>query len=663
MTSHGRIRHRRSSIWLALLVGLFAFVYRFNALGGSLGGFDNDHFGQLVRVVHVADGELPLRDFADAELRALWPPLTYETSAAGQLLFGRSLRSEALVTIGLLALGAASMFWVAADVAGIVWPAALVALLGVALSPNLYNYPKIVTYAFAVIAMVAYARRPSVARLLLLAVIVVIGTLFRHDHGVFLGLSSIVVIVLSERRTWFRQLAVFTAAVLIGLLPGFVFVQRQVGLVEYLRSCLEVSRQEANRTRTEPVVPSIDLNQPLLERAELPRTAPRIGVVWGENVTPATQEARERVHGLTRRTQGSERHWAYDATDSSPERLAALVRDPLVAGTDGIDRVRFTILRPTEEPRWVRWQRRVPILRWRLAPGVLREANAVPWLYVMAWAIVLGPMVIALVPFWRRAMVSPHMPAAALAGIVTLGLLLLVVFLRNPIPPRLPDVSVPIAVLGAWLLASLPRAAERRTRVVRLAVKAVLAGAVSITIVAVWSSANVAHELSATGFTSGPRDVAKRWGSVWRDLGQLPATIIAEDEEFARALAYLRRCTSERDRLFIGENLPQVYYFADRRFAAGHVALFSNFYSSQSDQRQAIERWQRQSVPIALIQPGERFSDEFGSDYPVLAAYLQLNYRRAGELEVDHGGTRLDVWARAGRASTVDRDTGLPCFR
>ena len=54
----------------ALLIAALAFLYRFNALGGALGGFDNDEFATLTRVDLVLAGQQPLRDFADGELRA-----------------------------------------------------------------------------------------------------------------------------------------------------------------------------------------------------------------------------------------------------------------------------------------------------------------------------------------------------------------------------------------------------------------------------------------------------------------------------------------------------------------------------------------------------------------------------------------------------------------
>ena len=71
---------------LALALGVFAFsfLYRFNAMGGALGGFDTDHFQFHLGAKAVSHGERTLRDFADAGLQGAWPALTYELPALAQ---------------------------------------------------------------------------------------------------------------------------------------------------------------------------------------------------------------------------------------------------------------------------------------------------------------------------------------------------------------------------------------------------------------------------------------------------------------------------------------------------------------------------------------------------------------------------------------------------
>ena len=67
-------------------------------------------------------------------------------------------------------------------------------------------------------------------------------------------------------------------------------------------------------------------------------------------------------------------------------------------------------------------------------------------------------------------------------------------------------------------------------------------------------------------------------------------------------LRYLRACTRPSDRLFVGGNMPQLYYFSERRFAAGQSVFMSNFYTSRRDQQLAVDRLHRQSVPIAVVE-------------------------------------------------------------
>ena len=79
------------TVCVALLIAAAAFVVPFNALGGSLGGFDDDDFDAVLSPVDlVMDGEQPLRDFTENQLRNVWPSLNYEVPALVQRVWGRS---------------------------------------------------------------------------------------------------------------------------------------------------------------------------------------------------------------------------------------------------------------------------------------------------------------------------------------------------------------------------------------------------------------------------------------------------------------------------------------------------------------------------------------------------------------------------------------------
>ena len=95
------------ALLVAAAVAVVAFLYRFNTLGGTLGGFDNDHFVHFSRAIQMVHGEQPLRDFVDAGLQGGWPSLTYCASAWAQRIWGDSLLGEAYLTVGALAVAAA----------------------------------------------------------------------------------------------------------------------------------------------------------------------------------------------------------------------------------------------------------------------------------------------------------------------------------------------------------------------------------------------------------------------------------------------------------------------------------------------------------------------------------------------------------------------------
>jgi len=643
---------------IALAIAAFSFLYRFNTLGGPLGGFDNDHFAQLVRSMAILDGERPLRDFTDAELRALWPAPTYSTSALAQRILGRSLRSEALLTIGLLSLGAAALFLVSARFASALVPAFIATVLAVALRPALYNYPKIILYVLGIAAMLGYARRPTTMRLVMLGLVIAIGALFRHDHGVYLGIASVALLVLMHGRHALKPIAVMAATCALTLLPGIVLAQIDDGLLKYLRESLELSRQEASRTTNARVRFVIDPSQPLWRHLEAANPAPpRINVRWNDSLTPELRRRAEsdlRLLDPLPRTEATS--WSYALDDTSRTHLGMIVGDPRVRDTDGIDRARFVLTTPPPPPPgWT-----AELRRWRIAPGIFREENALPWLYVVAWGVILTAAFFALRPRQYEAMATADISFPAFRAVCLLSVILLIALMRSANSSRLADVSVPVTILGSWLLAGIARSTRWQSIPRRLAVVSGLTVLVAISGSAIVVLRDVVHQIEIANLGDAGR-ARRQWHDVSTMLGTLPTSLGGIDENLRRASGYLRRCTRPTDRIFLAENLPEIFYFADRPFAAGQVGYFSNFYSSPDQQREAIDRWRQQVVPIAFTQPAARFADEFATDYPLLTEYLRSRYHKAGQLAVERGAT-VDVWVEGTQNRPVDRETGLPCL-
>jgi hypothetical protein len=243
----------RSSRWLHLLTAalfLFAALYRFNALGGALGGFDNDHFLHFAYAKQVQAGAQPLRDFLDGGLQGARPSLTYEMSAWAQRLLGNSLRSEALLTVGAMAFASAATFAAARRVAPAYWALAT-SVLAILVAPKLYGYPKVLTLAVLAWLIVRYAALPAPLRLAALAAWTAVAFLFRHDYAVYCGVAVGVTVAAAHGRAWRRasgQAAIYLAVTLALVTPSLWWVHAHGGLRPYFENGLAMGERESART-------------------------------------------------------------------------------------------------------------------------------------------------------------------------------------------------------------------------------------------------------------------------------------------------------------------------------------------------------------------------------------------------------------------------------
>src|SRR6185436_11121256 len=196
----------------ACAVFLFTGLYRFNTLGGTYGGFENDHFVPFAYAKQVQAGDQPLRDFSGLGLQGAWPSLTYEVSVWGQEWFGNNLRSEAIVTITAVALAAALTFAAASMLSNAFW-GVLATAVSVFVAPTLYNYSKVLVLSAVAVAIVAYARRPTTRRVAAGAALTAVAFLFRHDYAVFAGVGILVGYAAAGDRTR----ALRHAAIYVGL--------------------------------------------------------------------------------------------------------------------------------------------------------------------------------------------------------------------------------------------------------------------------------------------------------------------------------------------------------------------------------------------------------------------------------------------------------------
>jgi hypothetical protein len=298
------------------------------------------------------------------------------------------------------------------------------------------------------------------------------------------------------------------------------------------------------------------------------------------------------------------------------------------------------------------------------AIAVVRD-NGVAWLYYLE--ILLPCLALLLLaasrdgfrPTWPRAR-SKLVVVATLAAILDAG------FLRSPLEARLADPSVPLVILVAWLcvaLATLARSSrsldvsvQRFAWPVRLV--SLSAGAVVMFVIGAAVSADLYERLDAAAMTD-------RFGKPFERVTHV-ATQVRLDWDLASWTSrsdrpdlvtlslYVNACTAPDDRVLVQAYIPQVLALARRAFAGGHADLRPGFFRTAEAQRQVLDRLQRQSVPLILLETGESLRG-FRETFPLVFAYIDERYRVAGThtfdgrfgvtLYVRKDGTPTSTWA------------------
>ncbi|HYS27260.1 MAG TPA: hypothetical protein VEP46_16735, partial [Vicinamibacterales bacterium] len=173
-----------------------------------------------------------------------------------QKIFGPTLFAEGMLITVTFGLAAAFTAAAVRQLTGSMTLAILAALIEIAVFPRTYSYPKIVAYACAFWLYGWYLKGPSLTRVCAMAAGVAIAFMFRHDHGLFLGIGAALTILLSSPRRSpqgeggarrMHDLAACAGVALLLILPYLLYVQVHGGLLLYFRNGVEFSQREAAR--------------------------------------------------------------------------------------------------------------------------------------------------------------------------------------------------------------------------------------------------------------------------------------------------------------------------------------------------------------------------------------------------------------------------------
>ena len=129
-----------------------------------------------------------------------------------------------------------------------------------------------------------------------------------------------------------------------------------------------------------------------------------------------------------------------------------------------------------------------------------------------------------------------------------------------------------------------------------------------------------------------------------------------------RVAHYVTACTAPEDRVLAIGYMPEVFFMAHRRFAAGSVWIQPRFFESDADQQLMIQRIVAYRVPIVITVPEPEYTSEYVASFPALTTLLRTNYEEVDTIDFGRG-FRFRVLSRRGLTPTRRYTfNGLPCF-
>ena len=161
----------------------------------------------------------------------------------------------------------------------------------------------------------------------------------------------------------------------------------------------------------------------------------------------------------------------------------------------------------------------------------------------------------------------------------------------------------------------------------------------------IWNLGSLTERLRDTRVADG---VGVMWRTVEgvRETGtQWPWERFWPAGELPEAVRYLNACTDPEEAVLLTWAAPEYYFFAKRRFAAGH-ALFlpPDAFTTPHDQELMLARMRRQRIPIVLINETRR--EEFANAYGEVDRYIRQEYVPSGRFKIREGSDVLIVLRR-----------------
>jgi hypothetical protein len=613
--------------------------------------FENDYFMHMSWAAEMLRGQWPVRDFVEPGF-----PLQTFLAFAGLRLGGYQLLWEAVIACGSIAAGASAIYLVCRRLGLPPWLAVTAVVIAIAAFPRMYAYPKAFVYPAALYVLMRYLGKGDGGSMLPLAGITAIAFLFRHDHGVWIGLATVVTLVIfhgTRPGTLRHALARYGGWTLALVAPWLIWVAASGHADQYFDFLRGQSAGLTNRGRIPDRRLHIDFSRPLV--SVTPIKYPSVGIRWSQTATEDVRRQLESRYSLIPTGNAED---DYRLLDVSSSNVQALLLDPAIEDTRGIDRA--SARAPGGMFPWIalKLQQYVPVVRLRVLPGLVNGGNADPWLTWVTFTVpwIAGALALGRFAIDRRSQ-RDRWGDALIAGTAVMSIVTYQTLVRSSPDSRLGDVGALTSILLAWLVWRawpLPGWRGRVTKPVAIVlVAAVLASAIAY--------GRIVPRLEGAGVDGPTNFVRRAWGQPTL-YGGKPLDLYAPPG--APGLAGLARwiyeCTHAEERVAVIGFEPQVFFLAERGFAGGLAFYDLGWNSSQRAQALTIERWSRQRVPIILAMESEWSS--FSRDYPAVRAWIDRHYDSVTRSDFGGGKTLTVMTGRTYAPAGRYGDSGLPCF-
>jgi hypothetical protein len=637
--SHFRAWGGASQRLFTALIGLAIFSAAFLYVLPQATDLIDDHFMHVAWGRQLLYGRMPVLDMEEFGL-----PLQSLLSAGAERLIGYRLLSEGVVVASAYGIGAVITFLLARTASGSLWLGASAAILQVAIAPRTYSYPKIVVYAAGIFLVWRYLDSPSSRRAGALGAAVAAAFYLRHDHGLYLGVVTTVMLALQHSSDWKRcaqRVAIFAGVSLVLVLPFLAYVHHHVGVVAYVKDlrALAVREHQQNRFDSWPEWPFTSAGDVIQTRFGPPSAT--IGVRWNAGASDEARRAAAARYGLRLDEDEPVESGRFLLTNVSTNNVLALLNDPIIEDTSQVDR------RTGHVPVQGLWAGRM-----RLLAGLDAPYASAGFLFYGVIAVLAGSALAlsSRVPHGRLAVQSERLKVAAvvLVGAVTaLGLI------REPLAARMQDVVVAPLILAAWWSGKWWLTVRSATTL-RSRVLGVIAAAVIVV--------PVVRAIIVVGGVPTRLDRWEPLSVVWQRLVISPPIEAwhVEGPKF-QAARYVRSCTAPGEPLLVLWFAPDLYYYSDRPFAGRLAFYLEGYWASDAAERQNISTIERDRPAIALMESDRERTDLY--TYPRLLRYLAESYHLVGTIP-SNDDRSIEVFARNDRAPTAtEGESGWPCYR